>query len=158
MSRCRLEIRSRALRAAARVALLGGVLGCETPTRELSQPEQAVETARGAHETHADAGPRERPDANEHRTDASSSDDLGDPSDAGNGLPDSRDVLADARELGTDAGEASADAGTVCDSTDSDAWLACCELIGWDWQRGCAAWGPPVPPAAVRSKGREVAA
>lgn len=26
-------------------------------------------------------------------------------------------------------------------------YLACCERIGWDWDRGCAAWGPPVPPA-----------
>lgn len=26
-------------------------------------------------------------------------------------------------------------------------YLACCERIGWDWDRGCAAWGPPVPPS-----------
>lgn len=29
---------------------------------------------------------------------------------------------------------------------DWEAYVACCEAIGWDWERGCAAWGPPVPP------------
>lgn len=33
---------------------------------------------------------------------------------------------------------------------DEEAWeryVECCQRIGWDWDRGCAAWGPPVPPA-----------
>lgn len=38
-----------------------------------------------------------------------------------------------------------------CERTSSEdsweAYLACCERIGWDWDRGCAAWGPPVPPS-----------
>jgi hypothetical protein len=28
-----------------------------------------------------------------------------------------------------------------------EAYSACCEAIGWDWSRGCEAWGPPAPPA-----------
>lgn len=46
-----------------------------------------------------------------------------------------------------DAGQdaALADAGS-CDSW-SEGWAECCERIGWDWERGCAAWGPFVPPA-----------
>ncbi|MBK6683886.1 MAG: hypothetical protein IPG45_05380 [Deltaproteobacteria bacterium] len=43
-------------------------------------------------------------------------------------------------------------ARVVCDADvqDEEAWeryLECCQQIGWDWDRGCAAWGPPVPPS-----------
>lgn len=52
-------------------------------------------------------------------------------------------------DAGTDAGPALADAGTDaglrCD-VGSEGWTECCEAIGWDWERGCAAWGPFVPP------------
>ena len=44
-------------------------------------------------------------------------------------------------------GGAVADAGTCLGS--GPEWLACCEAIGWDWERGCAAWGPFVPPGEV---------
>lgn len=47
-------------------------------------------------------------------------------------------------DAGTDA--AVADAG-IC--TPGEDWAACCERIGWDWNRGCAAWGPFVPPGEV---------
>ncbi len=42
-----------------------------------------------------------------------------------------------------DAGFVSCDQATM---TPED-YIACCESIGWDWNRGCAAWGPPAPPA-----------
>ena len=41
-----------------------------------------------------------------------------------------------------------ADAGRICAlGDDVDEWLECCEAIDHDWERGCAAWGPFVPPA-----------
>ena len=47
--------------------------------------------------------------------------------------------------------ETTTTAAEVCDRTTSEeSWeeyLACCQRIGWDWDRGCAAWGPPVPPS-----------
>lgn len=41
-----------------------------------------------------------------------------------------------------------ADAG-VCVLGDAgwEAYQACCDENGWDWERGCAAWGPFVPPS-----------
>lgn len=55
-------------------------------------------------------------------------------------------VREDAALILEDAGQdaALADAG-ICDV--GDGWGECCERIGWDWERGCAAWGPFVPPA-----------
>lgn len=39
---------------------------------------------------------------------------------------------------------------SICDPSEGgDAWLECCQEIGWDWTRGCAAWGPPAPPEAA---------
>ncbi len=34
---------------------------------------------------------------------------------------------------------------------DPEAWSACCEAKGWDWDLdpNCAAWGPPMPPRMV---------
>ncbi len=50
----------------------------------------------------------------------------------------SEDVVGD---LADDAGErCDRDAGAV-------AFSACCQRIGWDWNRGCEAWGPFVPPS-----------
>jgi hypothetical protein len=52
-----------------------------------------------------------------------------------------------------------ADAGPKCvlataevdgGASEEDVWAryqACCEAVGWDWNQGCMAWGPPVPPA-----------
>lgn len=53
-----------------------------------------------------------------------------------------------AADAGSDAGEALADAGVGCDIA-GEGWVECCEAIGWDWDRGCAAWGPFVPPGEV---------
>ena len=48
----------------------------------------------------------------------------------------------------TDGGVAM-DSGVACDreQLSSEAYLECCEAIEWDWDQGCAAWGPPAPPA-----------
>ncbi len=58
----------------------------------------------------------------------------------------SRSIAEDAASI-EDAGQdaALADAGS-CDNRGEE-WVECCERIGWDWERGCAAWGPFVPPA-----------
>jgi hypothetical protein len=53
--------------------------------------------------------------------------------------------------LSADAGAADAtpgDAGETCNAVQgTPEWTACCNRIGWDWRRGCEAWGPFVPPA-----------
>ncbi|MDO9018745.1 MAG: hypothetical protein Q8S73_07115 [Deltaproteobacteria bacterium] len=58
--------------------------------------------------------------------------------------------VAVAADVTADAGaEAAADAGEVC-SAEGDAaltWSECCERINWDWNRGCQAWGPFMPPS-----------
>ena len=48
----------------------------------------------------------------------------------------------------------SADAGVSPDASErcehdagSEAWAACCARNGWNWDLGCAAWGPFVPPS-----------
>ncbi len=69
--------------------------------------------------------------------------------------PDDRDAsYADAAIVDAGPGDAGpiddaavADAGTC--SAGGDDWVACCEAIGWDWNRGGAAWGPCVPPGEV---------
>jgi hypothetical protein len=56
------------------------------------------------------------------------------------------DAEAPARDGGVDA--AVADAGfCVVGDAGWEAYQECCDAIGWDWERGCAAWGPFVPPA-----------
>lgn len=60
------------------------------------------------------------------------------------------DVSADAEvaDAQTDAADASPDAQETCEGiADLAAHNACCARIGWDWNRGCAAWGPFVPPS-----------
>lgn len=56
--------------------------------------------------------------------------------------------VADAQVADAQADDVSPDAGESCShELGSEAYLACCERIGWDWNRGCAAWGPFVPPS-----------
>ncbi len=51
----------------------------------------------------------------------------------------------DASAADTSAPDAAlADAAGACAAGDD--WAACCEANGWDWDAGCMAWGPPVPP------------
>jgi hypothetical protein len=46
-----------------------------------------------------------------------------------------------------------AEAGRRC-SNDAgwEEYSRCCEEIGWDWNLGCAAWGPFVPPEMNESE------
>ncbi|MDB4928000.1 MAG: hypothetical protein JWM10_484 [Myxococcaceae bacterium] len=50
-----------------------------------------------------------------------------------------------------DAGEdVSADAGESCTGDERDGgetWAQCCARLNWDWNRGCGAWGPFMPPS-----------
>ena len=59
------------------------------------------------------------------------------------------DAAAEAAVADAPAADVSAaDAGDRCDrDAGTDAYLACCQLANWDWNRGCEAWGPFVPPA-----------
>ncbi|MGE0786238.1 MAG: hypothetical protein AB7S26_11155 [Sandaracinaceae bacterium] len=61
--------------------------------------------------------------------------------------------LADAGiDAGVGAGvDAGVDAGDVlCDVSDEwEEYQRCCDAIGWDFDRGCYAWGPYVPPGAI---------
>jgi hypothetical protein len=47
-----------------------------------------------------------------------------------------------------DAGDA-ADVGEFCGNEGDAAasWSECCRRINWDWNRGCQAWGPFMPPS-----------
>ena len=74
---------------------------------------------------------------------------------------------ADAGVGSADAGQASADSGVAAADSGQDAqggdvaaadhcngidgwerYAACCDANGWDYKKGCMAWGPPAPPAA----------
>ncbi|MBI4815034.1 MAG: hypothetical protein HY791_02170 [Deltaproteobacteria bacterium] len=146
------EVRLRALKAAAGVALFTGAVACgELPTQNLA----------GRGSPHVEPADEQlTPDAGATTSDAQPSASYRDatartevvPPDAGlvaaldSGLLDSGVEVADAGD--TDA--ESVDAGDNCfglEGTGED-WFACCERIGWDWNRGCQAWGPPVPPEA----------
>lgn len=53
-------------------------------------------------------------------------------------------------DVAVDAGptDVAADVPTRCtQDAGTEAWTRCCASIGWDWNRGCEAWGPFVPPA-----------
>lgn len=123
-NRARLDPRRRALRAAARVALVGTSVGCgAAPGEDLSLPAAAA------------AAPP--PDAGVE--DAAS---VPEPLDGGTIIVTDAGVVQDAGLA--DAG------GEFCDlaTLEPDDYAACCERLGWDWERGCAAWGPPAPPSA----------
>lgn len=125
----RTDIKAKALRAAAKVALLGAGFGCgAAPTSGLQA------NATGTEDNQA-------PDAGEAAADASA------PVDAGVVVVGDAGVLDSGLPLDSgaipDAGEDFCDIQTLS----PDDYLACCERIGWDWDKGCAAWGPPAPPA-----------
>ena len=62
------------------------------------------------------------------------------------------DVSADAAPdvaVADAATEAAAeDVGERCDrDAGAEEFSACCQRVNWDWNRGCEAWGPFVPPS-----------
>lgn len=130
------DLRTRALRAAAKVALLGAGFGCGTAATE------GLEAQGG--------GPDEAPDAGATQGSA----DAGPEVDAGGVVVSDAGVVDSG--LPVDAGARPDAGGEFCDigTLSNEEYLACCERIGWDWDRGCAAWGPPAPPAMP---GEEVA-
>lgn len=121
------DIRRRALNAAAGVALFAGSLACgEVDVRPLSMPEgapppkTALAPATGA-SVHVSVFAVAATDAG---------------------------VALDAGQAGSADASSGADAGAVTCNSEMEDYAACCAAIGWDWERGCMAWGPPVPPAA----------
>jgi hypothetical protein len=125
MASQRSELQRRALRAAAQVALFGGAgLGCGG-TAGLEHLQGAAPEPEDAGVARADATPTV---------------------DAGVVVVSDAGVVVDAG-LGVDAG--SLDAGEFCEQAtlSTDEYLACCERVGWNWEQGCAAWGPPAPSA-----------
>ncbi|MCK6548410.1 hypothetical protein L6R52_21360 [Myxococcota bacterium] len=145
----RAELRRRAVRAAAKAALLG-VLACgDVPTQPLEAPTDHTPPDAGT-TIAADATVLEGEDATVVAHE-----------DATVVVHEDAAVVAheDAAVLASaDAGVA--DAGARCDGerasaidaglSEDQAWeryVACCTEVGWDWNQGCMAWGPPVPPA-----------
>lgn len=120
------DIRRRALRAAAKVALLGAGFGCgAAPTTGL-QGQAAPEPE--------DSGVAR--------------------ADGGAGLDAGVVVVSDAGIVDSGLSDAGLE---VCDSRtlSAEEYLECCERIGWDWDRGCAAWGPPAPPVSRVTRGSQ---
>lgn len=127
-------LHARALRAAAKVALFGAGAGLATgcgaePLESLQAPLDEPPTpdaGAAAVTTPVDAGVVV----------------VGDAGVLDSGLPLDGGAPADSG-LRPDAGEDFCDMGSLT----TEEYLACCERIGWNWDRGCAAWGPPAPPA-----------
>jgi len=127
------EIMKKALRAAAGVALLGGSVACgeDVPTQEL-YPRTSEFSSRGSIVKSATISVKTHFEA--QLVDAGVRMDAGIPVPSGN-----------------DGGPLACDRGSF-DDQDVEAWIECCDAIGWDWDKGCAAWGPPAPPFFSRSK------
>lgn len=146
MNTSRQDIRSKALRAAAKVALLGAGYGCGAAGTQGLEP---INT-----DTPLDVkSPRTEPLDGGSMIDAGLVliTDAGIVPDAGTLTIDAGMPNIDAGMPNIDAGMPPMDAGLDCDQAtqSQEDYLACCEANGWDWNRGCAAWGPPCPPAFV---------
>lgn len=142
----RTETRRRALRAALAVSLTMGIMGCaagvvvdndtdETAPEDQPNPPGTPEQPSAV----ADAGPAVDSgpalDSGPTETDAG-------PTETDGGAVEMDASIADA----TDA--SSPDGGPLCNPNDDwEAYVACCEAVNWDYDAGCMAWGPPVPPA-----------
>ena len=120
------DIRTRALRAAAKVALLGAGFGCATDTAPLASTTNTDVPPDAAAPEPVDSGPAV---------------DAGTLMVTDTGVMDAG-VLLDAGVM-PDAGEMTCDQAEMT----TEEYIACCKEIGWDWNRGCEAWGPPAPPA-----------
>lgn len=60
------------------------------------------------------------------------------------------DVGADVGAVAEAGKDVSADAGESCSGEERDGgetWAQCCERLGWNWNNGCGAWGPFMPPS-----------
>ncbi|MCB9650479.1 MAG: hypothetical protein H6730_28405 [Deltaproteobacteria bacterium] len=118
----RSDIRRRALRAAAQVAMLGGAgLACGTTPLEQLQAQAPDPEDAGVARAEGQAV------------------------DAGVIVVGDAGVVPD---TGLDSDASLVDGGEFCDQAamTPDDYLACCERVGWNWDQGCAAWGPPAPP------------
>ncbi len=121
MSASRHETKLKALRAAAGVALFTGAIGCGTAGTDRLDAPVTIRDGGSEVTLVRDAG---------HR-------DSG-PRDGG--VLDTG-VLADAGFV--DASVELCDMATMT----QEEYFACCDANGWDFTKGCAAWGPPAPPA-----------
>lgn len=122
----RIEIRRRALRAAAAVSFTMSVLGCTgTVVDDAEDPAEdpAHETEPGVDPVPAEPAPAAEPSAVV--------------------APEALD------EAVVGPGVATEDCSPLQEA-DYEAWLACCDANNWDWNKGCQAWGPPVPPSMER--------
>ena len=161
------EIRRRALRAATAVAV-GAIAGCGSLDEPVAGAQYADASAgadgviamRGGSDTTArtplDAG-RVAADAGSTAADAGAvaTDSVATDSVA----TDTGSRAVDAGTTGTDTSPARASdatagdikggttTGVVCASSDGwEDYKRCCDDNGWDWNKGCSAWGPPAPP------------
>ncbi len=168
------EIRRRALRAAAAVAV-GAAAGCVTVDEPVTSAAHLSDATANDGQGGldgvggADAGRTQRPISTlaSRAADASSGADTAAFDDAGaaatpdsGGAADSGAADSGAADSGggADAGsqsDATADAGpaqvvttgSVCrQEAGWESYSRCCQANGWDWNKGCMAWGPPAPP------------
>lgn len=122
----------RALRAAAAISMTMSLLGCGAVVARA--PDETQDETDGA-ETTSTASATTVPIETTSTATGSST------------FPFEPGVLADA---GVDAGMC------VLEGEGEEAWAAyqaCCDAVAWDWNKGCGAWGPPVPPAFRRARG-----
>lgn len=117
------EIRRRALGAAAAVSLTLGLPAC---TSQVQVGEAAGGGGQGGAEVATNVGGQ------------------------GGGVVDGTGGVGGVAANGGAGGAVTApDAGPAgaCAGLEGDAYLACCDANLWDWDAGCMAWGPPMPPA-----------
>lgn len=135
------EARRRALRAAFAVSLTMGTMSCSGGVVVIDNDNE--DPAPGGSNQPEQEHPSQVADAGSPPLDAGTPVppiDAGPPTDAG---PIDMDAsIADAADA------TSPDGGPLCVLGDDwEAYAACCETVNWDYNAGCMAWGPPVPPA-----------
>jgi hypothetical protein len=128
----RTDVRRRALRAAMAVTLGTAMLGCGTTVTDPGR--------RGGDggSTSADGGGATTP------TDPIASTATAGGSDASAGGASGTGGAAQASSSSTGGVDAK-----KCDMTamTPDAYTKCCQSVNWDFNQGCEAWGPPMPPS-----------
>ncbi len=79
---------------------------------------------------------------------ATAGDDAGAPGDDTGAPGDDTLATTDADTMATADADASdaAEADACVDTGDWEAYAACCDANGWNFHKGCMAWGPPAPP------------